>query len=216
MPQMQWLGTMPKKEYPMAKVLGEGTKGFMAGMEKGQATKLALDKIDYGKKKSTADIMIKALDNATPQQRDDILKEGSDTSSLIKDVYGQEALDALGKVTAGRGKAASVAKVTTWFRTKRKNIMGYPTSRSKEQLEIDAALELKDADWKKNYPELSAELDVAFPTVAKPEKKRGWWGRRRDTGYKGMEEKDLYNKAVAGDKQAIEEAIRRGYPVGGK
>jgi len=221
MPGMQFFGTAPARQSPMSQIM-EGYQKGAGGREKREAAQfkrgIDLAKIGYTQKKGAADIMIKALDNATPQQRDKILAEGSDTSNLLKDVYGQEALDSLSMVTAGKGKAAKIAKVTTWIKTKKKSAMGFSIPRSKKELDTDIALELSDADWKENYPEVAAEFSLAYRAPEAKPKAKPWWqgGKGKKIDYSTLSEGDLFNKAMAGDKQAIAEAVRKGYPVGGK
>ena len=214
MPQLQWLGTMPAKKSYVGEALEKGIGAYWDIRGKREERALELEKISFDKKKSAADLVVKALDQATPQQRKEILAEKSDASQLIMDVYGDEALDTLRGVPGGR-KADKIAKVRTWISTRKKPspAIGIPIELGKEEMNIAIAHELADADWKETYPEIATEFNAAYPAKKKePERWVPPWRR----GYRNMSEQELYEKAVAGDAEAIKEAVRRGYPVGGK
>jgi hypothetical protein len=91
MPQLQWLGSLPQKKNFLADALQTGTETFIASREKAMERNVDLAKISFDKKKSAADLIIKAGENATPEQKLKIAE--SDAGALIVDVYGQEALD---------------------------------------------------------------------------------------------------------------------------
>ena len=170
---MQFMGTMPRRQSALAKVLEKGTAGVITGMEKGQQQKLDLSKVEYTKKKGAVDIAIKALDNTTPVKRSEALGDDSPIAQGIVNVYGQEALDALRNAKGG-GMAKKVAKVTTWIREKKKpspmtGIALPLTDRGRAKTEI--ALELSDADWMTNYPDLAAEFEASYPTTPTVKKK---------------------------------------------
>lgn len=75
MPGLQWLGQMPRKESPLAKVMGGGTTGYIAGMKEGKTEKLELEKVDYGKKRDTANMIISVAKTLRPGQADDFINK---------------------------------------------------------------------------------------------------------------------------------------------
>lgn len=215
-PQLQWLGTLPEERNYLAEALSKGVEAFTGAREAKRERALEFEKISYTKKKQAADLIIKQIDYATPQQKEQLIGEGSKPGALVLDVYGEEALNTLRGVS-GRGKADKIAKVETWIKTGKKQAFGFPVSLTKESMDTSISLELNDADWKTTYPDIAKDFEASFAAKKQPKRDDGvrWpWGKKTD--YRGMTEQELFVKAIAGDKEAISEATRRGYPVGGR
>ena len=220
MPQLQWLGTLPKKKNYLAEALEGGMESYISTKEKKEERELKLEEISFDKKKSAADIVIKAIGMATPQQKEKLLGEGSQPGALILDVYGQEALNTL-KGVSGKGKADKLAEVGTWIDLQAQpNRLGRAGQKlSKEKMDREVAFKLNDTAWKTTYPSLATKFEKSYKDIPK-KKEEGWrwsdlWGKK-GADYSKMGEQELFNKAKAGDEDAKQEAIRRGYPVGGR
>lgn len=216
MAQLQWLGTAPpRRKSRVGEAIKGGVESFLSQREKRLEREVDLAKISFDKKKKSADLILKAGENATPEQKKQIGE--SQAGDLLKDVYGQEAFDSWMSV-GGKGKANKLAKVGVWINKKSKQSpmtgLDIPMT-SRSRMDTAIALELNDVDWQNTYPDLAAKFNTAYATKSKQEKKGGWpWGKKTD--YKNMSEQDLFNKAKEGDQEAVKEAISRGYAVGGR
>lgn len=215
MPELQWLGVQPEQKSEqsyLAEALGGVGKGYLAGKVKRKESdreyKLEYDKLDYKKKKDTLDLITRMLPNLPPDKQQEFLSRPEVTA-----LYESAGVPKPSSLQANQGK---VAKVMTWISTKKKPSpmtgLAIPMT-NREDMDTAISLELSDADWRNSYPSIAAAFEASYPITEK-EEKTSWFGRKSTGGYGKLSEQELFNKASAGDQEAIKEAVRRGYKLG--
>lgn len=214
MPGMQFLGTAPTRRSQVAQAMAGGMAGFAAGKEKRETRELELEKIDYGKKKDMYNMLLK---------RAEMLGDSEASTRLFSSDMWQELENNLGIphiVDLEEGKPTKPVK----FKGKE----GKPTWGQKESMKgVEADIrrkrgvvsdvvgqmipyEMKTREEALDYISRK-KLD---PTRFKKIIDEVYGSTGTNGGYSKMTEAQLYNKAMAGDRGAIAEAARRGYPVG--
>ena len=208
MAQLQWLGTAPPRQKSMVgEAIRGGFESYMGAREKAKEREVRLEEISFDKKQKAADMIMKQTEYATPEQKKQIV--ATQAGDLVKDVYGEETFNTWAGVS-GKGKASQIAEVKTWIQLKGKpsQFDKYGIRLKKSDMDREISFKLDDADWKTTYPDLATSLETSYKEKPEGAKKKAWWQK---TDYKGMSDVDLHARTLAGDREAIAEAKRRGY-----